>query len=161
MHDPQTAADRDHPAVGFPPPLVYLGFVLTGKLIDRAAQLPALSGGSARMIIGALLCAAAITIAVTALLHFRRAGENPEPWTPTATLIIDGIYARTRNPMYLAMALLHAGVALLWGSIGAFLMLPIAVLIIDRRVIAAEERYLSATLGPAYDAYRSRVRRWF
>jgi len=42
----------------------------------------------------------------------------------------------------------------------ALLLLPLAVLIIDRYIVAREERYLERTFGDAYRAYQLRVRRW-
>jgi protein-S-isoprenylcysteine O-methyltransferase Ste14 len=37
---------------------------------------------------------------------------------------------------------------------------PVFVLVIDRRFIAREERFMAAAHGEAYEAYRERVRRW-
>jgi protein-S-isoprenylcysteine O-methyltransferase Ste14 len=62
--------------------------------------------------------------------------------------------------MYLGMALAYAGLALLFDSPLALLGLPLVVVIIDRAVIAREERYLAAKFGEEYLAYRARVRRW-
>jgi protein-S-isoprenylcysteine O-methyltransferase Ste14 len=39
------------------------------------------------------------------------------------------------------------------------LLLP-CLIVIDRLVIAREERYLAARFGGEYDAYRRKVRRW-
>lgn len=150
----------EHPAVRFPPPLVFLGFVLLGPVVDRLAGWASLPGGDMRLIFGAAFVLAGLFCIASAIGLFRRAGENPEPWTGTATLVTDGIYRRTRNPMYVGMAFAHFGLALLLASLGALLTLPLAVMAIDRFVITAEEQYLGRTLGDAYRDYCATVRRW-
>jgi protein-S-isoprenylcysteine O-methyltransferase Ste14 len=154
------ADTKDHPIVRFPPPLVFLGFVLLGPVIDRLAGWGALPGGQLRLMVGGLLLIGGLALALSAIGLFRRAGENPEPWTGTEVLVTSGIYRFTRNPMYLGMALAHLALALLIGSIGALVTLPLAVLVIDRFVIPAEEAYLTRALGDKYTAFRARVRRW-
>ena len=62
--------------------------------------------------------------------------------------------------MYVGMALAHAGLALLAGSLTALLLLPLAILVIQRGVIFREETYLTNKFGPEYLRYKARVRRW-
>ena len=50
--------------------------------------------------------------------------------------------------------------ALLWGSLWPWLLLPALVLVMQRGVIVHEERLLDQLFGADYRAYRSRVRRW-
>jgi protein-S-isoprenylcysteine O-methyltransferase Ste14 len=71
-----------------------------------------------------------------------------------------GPYRFTRNPMYLAMAVAYAGIAMLLNSVWALGMLPAVVAVVDRFVIPREERYLRAKFGETYVRYCSRVRRW-
>ena len=110
-----------------------------------------------------LVAAAAVAgllLVGSALRLFRDAGTRPEPWKPASSLTTRGIYRRTRNPMYLGMALVHAGIAVAIGSLAAlFLLLP-AVIIVDRLVIRREEAYLSRRFGQPYIDYKERVRRW-
>lgn len=157
---PQPETPGDHPAVRFPPPLMFLGFVLLGPVIDRLTGLPALPDANGRMVAGAALLLCGLTVIAMAIGLFRRAGENPEPWTGTSTLVTTGIYRWTRNPMYLGMAIAHLALALLLASGGALLTWPIAILVIQLAVIPQEEAYLGRTLGADYQAYRQRVRRW-
>ena len=95
-----------------------------------------------------------------ALLQFRKAGNDPEPWKPDAAFVAQGLYRFSRNPMYLGMALLHLGIALALDSLGALLTWPVASVLIDRLVIAREERHLARRFGPEYQEYRRNVRRW-
>ena len=71
-----------------------------------------------------------------------------------------GPYRLTRNPAYLGMALVYVATALLAGSLWALVPLPFVLVVIDRAVIAGEERYLERKFGPEYLDYKTRVRRW-
>nr|WP_255699932.1 isoprenylcysteine carboxylmethyltransferase family protein [Jiella avicenniae] len=113
-----------------------------------------------RLLLGLPALAAGIVPIALALLRFRRAGTSPEPWKPSTALVVDGVYRLTRNPMYLGMALVYAGVALLFDcALTAALLLP-AVLTIHYGVIRREERYLTGKFGDAYRDFMRKSRRW-
>lgn len=156
-----TGKRTDTAGVIAPPPAIYAGGVALGLLADRLLGLEplALSPDLGRAL-GAGAGVAGILCAVAALRLFRRLGTPAEPWKPTRKLARDGIYRITRNPMYLGMALLMLALALGLRSVGVLAMVPLVVLIIDRFVIAREERYLDTLFGSDYADYRARVRRW-
>jgi protein-S-isoprenylcysteine O-methyltransferase Ste14 len=94
------------------------------------------------------------------MLRFRSARTSMVPMRPSTALVTSGPYRVTRNPMYVGMAFLYAGLALLLGVIWSLAFLPAVLLMVDRFVIAREERYLEARFGEEYRAYKGRVRRW-
>ena len=148
----------DHSAgVVAPPPLIHavglgLGFVLEwllggGTFGDwRWAGIPLVLAGAA--------------LNASFIARFARAGTAVEPWKPTTAIVTEGPYRFTRNPAYLGMALLIAGIAFLADAPWALLAVPPVVAVIDRGVIAREERYLEREFGEEYLAYKRRVRRW-
>ncbi|MCE7028844.1 methyltransferase family protein [Jiella avicenniae] len=154
-------AGVDHPGVVAPPPLIYgvpllVGMVahFSGAGLDFGLPL------RLRLLLGLPALAAGIVPIALALLRFRRAGTSPEPWKPSTALVVDGVYRLTRNPMYLGMALVYAGVALLFDcALTAALLLP-AVLTIHYGVIRREERYLTGKFGDAYRDFMRKSRRW-
>lgn len=148
------------PKVRFPPPLVYLGFIGLSLIIERFIAVPSIGLGAAHLWFGAFALTAGLAIVIGPITLFSRTGEDPVPWTPTAKIIDTGIYAYTRNPMYLGMAIAYVGIALLVDSLVALLLLPLVISIIQTQVIAKEEAYLGATFGAAYRDYCARVRRW-
>lgn len=75
-------------------------------------------------------------------------------------IVFPGSYRYTRNPMYMGMFLMLAGVAFLFGSTGAFLPVFLFVLIIRNNFVLGEERFLEASFGQQYLNYKSTVRRW-
>lgn len=154
-------SERDDSGVRFPPPLIYLGMLLAGMGVDSVFGLSGFGlPREARLIAGALLVVAGLAIVATAVRQFRGAGTSEKPWEPSTAIVDTGLYGRTRNPMYLAMALLYGGLALLFDSVAAMLLLPVVLLIIQTQVIAREERYLERKFGEPYRDYRRRVRRW-
>ena len=65
-----------------------------------------------------------------------------------------------RNPAYLGMALTYLGIAAMSSAVWVLLPLPVVLAVIDRGVIAREERYLERKFGEEYLGYKRRVRRW-
>jgi protein-S-isoprenylcysteine O-methyltransferase Ste14 len=149
----------DSAGVAVPPPLVYaLGFGI-GYALDRLRPAP-LGMGGARTLLGWLFVAAGVALAASAIVLFRRAGTSPVPIQPTTALVVRGPYRFTRNPMYIGLAALYAGIALLVNSVWPLLLLPVVLVVIRWWVIAREEAYLGRKFGDAYRAYTTRVRRW-
>jgi len=93
-------------------------------------------------------------------LVFRRAGTSVPTQTPTTALVIRGLYHYSRNPIYIALSLVHLGVAVAVDSPWIAATLPIVLIVIRYGVIAREEAYLEAKFGQAYRDYKARVRRW-
>ena len=100
------------------------------------------------------------TLSITSALSFKRAGTPVMPFAPSTALVTGGWYRFTRNPMYLGLGLILTGVALMGGSLGALLPLPVFIAVIQFRFIHGEERFLQGIFGQQYLDYCSRVRRW-
>lgn len=144
-----------------PPPLIFLAGAGLGLLADWLLRLDPLHLSSpVRWTLCAVLATAGAAVIASALGRFGQAKTPPEPWKPTTALATDGIYARTRNPMYLGMALLLLAVAIGFASLGTLLLFPVVLVVVDQFVIAREERYLTGLFGAPYAEYRQRVRRW-
>ncbi|HEY5380804.1 MAG TPA: isoprenylcysteine carboxylmethyltransferase family protein [Acidobacteriaceae bacterium] len=75
------------------------------------------------------------------------------------TLLADGPYRRTRNPLYLGLLLHTFGLAILMPPSGAIFCV-VLVWLFQIRLALAEESFLSAQLGDTYRAYRARVPRF-
>ena len=110
--------------------------------------------------VGVVCGALGAAILGSGLIGFIKAGTNPEPWKKDTQLVTSGLYRFTRNPMYLGMVMVQLGIALFALNIGALASVPLAVLLVNRFVIAREEPHLVATFGEEYRAYCARVRRW-
>jgi len=99
-------------------------------------------------------------IGLPALVALRRAGTSPNPRRPTTALVVAGPYRLTRHPVSLSMTIVYAGIALAANAVWSVVLLPVAMVLIDRGPMAREERYMEQKFGDAYRTYTARVRRW-
>ena len=137
------------------PPLWLLGTLAAQYLLARF--LPLLSFDLPG---GPILVIAGFALIFWSANHFRRAQTPIHPRRKPTTLITDGPFAFSRNPIYLGMALIAAGWAIRLGALSALLMVPIFMLIIQRRFIVGEEFHIDRALGEEWRSYTSRTRRW-
>ena len=110
--------------------------------------------------LGWLLFFLAIAAALAVAAQFRRAGTTIKPFEDSTALVTDGLFAHSRNPIYVAMVVGLFGIFLALGSLSPLVMIPPFVYIIQTRFIAVEEHMLEAAFGDAYRDYTKRVRRW-
>ena len=103
---------------------------------------------------------AGIMTAVTASRQFTAAGTPIRPFDEMTTVVTEGVFAYTRNPMYLGMATSLTGIALLLGSLTPLFVPPLFVLFITFVFIRQEERVMEESFGEVYTDYKKRVRRW-
>ena len=154
----------DIPGVIAPPPIIALATFLLGLVLDWILPsffiLRGILGFGPRLIVGAVLIASGATIAGLAIRSFLRAGTNVDPWKPAVSLVTTGIFAYTRNPMYLALILILAGLAIALASDWMVVLLVPAALILHFGVVKREERYLAAKFGESYRDYVSKVSRY-
>jgi protein-S-isoprenylcysteine O-methyltransferase Ste14 len=155
----RSPAGRDISGVIAPPPLIFLAGLAVGFGLEALLPGSSLPDALAWILGGALLLAGvALLFSFERSFHRKQTAANP--WRPTTAIVTDGPYGLTRNPAYVGMALVYIGIALLSQALWVLLALPIVLLIVDRGVIAREERYLGRKFGQEYLDYKGRVRRW-
>jgi protein-S-isoprenylcysteine O-methyltransferase Ste14 len=146
-----------------PPPLLALAAIVFGLLLDGLFPAYVLSAALPRgehRLIGAILIVAGLCLAVAAMLAFRRTGTPAEPWKPTTALVTHGIFRFVRNPMYVALIVLVAGIAILTASDWMLVMCIPLAFVLHHGVVKREERYLEARFGAEYRRYRDAVPRY-
>lgn len=144
-----------------PPPLV---LIVAALLMFAAATLTpsltfSLPGNS---VWAALIAVLGIAVAGAGVAAFRRAKTtvNPMRVHETSSLVTNGVFRISRNPMYVGMLLLLVAWAVHLANAAAILGLPLFVLYIARFQIAPEERSLQALFGEAFVAYTKATRPW-
>lgn len=146
-----------------PPPLVALSLALLMWLTSLLFEpLPMPCGYRLGVALALALVAIGQSISISGILLFRRVGTTVNPFKPGASssLVTDGVYRFTRNPMYIGLLLTLLGWAAFLSSPPALLYLAVFVLYMNRFQIEPEERVLSSLFGADYAAYQTRVRRW-
>ncbi|HEX5558703.1 MAG TPA: isoprenylcysteine carboxylmethyltransferase family protein [Gaiellales bacterium] len=140
------------------PPLIYLGPLLAGSVLDRVVPLPALPARLRRLGLPTAAAGAALGAWFVRTMHAARTPMDPRE-APTA-IVTGGPFARTRNPGYLGMALIYTGISLAANRRWPLVALPAVIAIVDRGVVRREEAYLTERFGDDYEDYRRRVPRW-
>src|SRR5258708_16476319 len=143
------------------PPFIFLGFLVAATVLEAVVPLEVLGAHAlARYLAGAALAACGLVMTGIGMRRFVAAGTNIPPNLPTTALVVDGIYGRTRNPLYLGSTLVYLGLSVASGSLWAILLTMPLLLVINVGLIAREERHLERKFGDAYLADKARVMRW-
>jgi protein-S-isoprenylcysteine O-methyltransferase Ste14 len=151
--------EHDKAGVVAPPPLIYLGVLAAGLLLNRRVPVCALPRGVARGA-GWPLLGGGVLLLVWFEQAMRQADTPTNPYKPSSRVATEGPFRYTRNPGYLSMAMIYAGIATIANALWAVLLLPVALLVIRRGVIEREEDYLERKFGEEYLRYKAQVRRW-
>jgi len=151
----------DNANVRFPPPLIYLIALVAGIVAGRTLKVPQPHiASNVRDLIALVFMVSGAIVIYSGTGLFLRYRTAIIPHKPASRLVTNGIYNWTRNPMYLGMALLYCGLAIVFDSLFALVLLPVVLVVIQTQVIAREETYLERAFGDQYRAYKMRVRRW-
>ena len=144
-----------------PPPIIGLVVGLTMWILAKSAV------GYSVYFTGqawaaSLIAGTGIAIDLVSIGAFFRHKTTVNPLTPskTNTLVVEGLYRFSRNPMYLGMLMMLTGWALWLGNPLNVIFLALFVWMLNEVQIKPEERALRDKFGEDYDAYCRRVRRW-
>ena len=107
-----------------------------------------------------LMIGAGLLLMAAALLAFWRHRTTPIPHQVPKRLITDGVYARTRNPIYLGDALLLAGFILRFDAVPSLILVPVFVWWIEKQFIIPEEDRMRREFRAEFSRYERKVRRW-
>lgn len=145
-----------------PPPFYFASAFVAGMLLDRWVPLPLLDAQwtPVRLAGSYGLMAAAMMAGGWAILRFLRHHTPVIPGRTAQAMVTDGPYRVTRNPMYVGLFVLYAGLSLRTNLLWPLLLAPLLWALLNYRIIAGEERHLTERFGAAYVEYCRRVRRW-
>jgi protein-S-isoprenylcysteine O-methyltransferase Ste14 len=144
-----------------PPPALTL-LCLFGLVLSRWILSGLTFKFSGQIFVSIILVVVGIAIGLIAIRRFYQVDTTvlPDEMDSSSALVTGGIFKISRNPMYLGMATVIAGVGL---GLGTWVMLPILGLFvfwISENQIKAEEHALVKIFGSEFEDYKSKVRRW-
>jgi len=142
------------------PPIWLLSFLAVARVSAVAAGAARGFGVELLQFVGGLLTGAGLLIVALSVLAFRQARTTIHPHGDPSALIDSGIFAYSRNPIYLAMVAILAGLSLWWGSILGLILTPVLWKVYDSRFVMPEEARMRDRFGDAFTRYCDRVRRW-
>ena len=158
----ETNTSSDNPGViAFPPLIWAVGAVISALLHFFVIRVPIMGNYRVCLVCGIVLVILAPTLAISAVVTFKKAGTNVHPGEPALTIARGGPYRFTRNPMYLALCLLQVALGFFLNDWITLLFVVPLVLLLHYGVILREERYLTAKFGEPYLELKRDVRRWF
>lgn len=145
--------------IDIPPVWLVLALVITwwtGVLQPATlrADLPLLD------LMGGLLVGGGLVLMVLAVAEMHKRRTTVVPHMEASHLVTTGIFARTRNPIYLGDALVLAGLALRWDAPIALILVPLFIFTITQRFILAEEDRLRRKFRADFASYCQKTRRW-
>lgn len=91
---------------------------------------------------------------------FKRVNTTVKPYETSTTLITDGVFRVTRNPMYVGFVLILFGIAIFIGSLSPYLIVLLFPIVMEKMFITVEEQMLEETFGKNWLDYKQKVKRW-
>ena len=152
-------SERKKVGMVLPRPIIFGLAAVAGVILHRLA-VGAFTFSGVRSLTGGIVIAFSILLVGASVRLFRKAGEPVRPVSPVTAIVKSGPYRYSRNPMYVGMAGVLTGLAILLGSPAVFLMLIGALIAVHFGVVLPEERCLEALYGETYLQYKRSVSRW-
>ncbi|MDD5579412.1 MAG: isoprenylcysteine carboxylmethyltransferase family protein [Methylobacter sp.] len=115
-----------------------------------------------RALVYGFLVIAGITVTSLGIFSFLQAKTTLNPMTPdsASSLVVEGIYKVTRNPIYLGFLLILLGWAVFLSNLLSYIFIPVFIIYMNRFQIAPEEKALEALFQDVFRSYKAKVRRW-
>jgi protein-S-isoprenylcysteine O-methyltransferase Ste14 len=109
--------------------------------------------------VGVLFCLVGLLLMLWSLISFRQSFRIGLDKDQPDRLITDGIFAFSRNPIYVTFAIILIGQFLIFTNLITLIYIVAATWLFHRQVLR-EEEYLRGHYGEAYTEYCNRVRRY-
>ena len=150
------------------PPIILLFFINLGFITSTSNlyyfqlyKIPGYFDFLRSFELGLTLILISLMLLIVSLNTFKKFNEDPIPTSSTMLIINQNIYKYTRNPMYLAMLILQAGIGMILSMIHIIFFTILTYIVFKYYVIIPEEIYLEKKFKMKYINYKRLVNRWF
>ncbi len=144
------------------PPLLTVGMIALCFLLDYFLPLgdPDRQVSTLMRTSGIVLILLALAVDAWSFMTFRKHHANIMPHKAATTLMMDGPYAHSRNPIYLANVMLLVGLALVFGSAWFLIGAIVLFFLLNEYAVKREEKHMEANFPIMWKQYTALVRRW-
>ena len=111
-------------------------------------------------LVGLFLIGFGFLLAFNSISKFLKANTGVVPFSESTTLITEGFYKYTRNPMYVGMNSFLLGLLIILNNPLNFIFLVVFFFIVRNMFVIKEEVQMEETFGEEYLTYKGKVRRW-
>ena len=141
MPNSKTPESLDTARVLAPPPVIFLGALALGLILQLAWPLSLPIGSLMARVAGGCMTLGGLALSAAVMYYFGKAETPVVPWKETRRLVVSGPYRYSRNPDYVGQALLAGGLGLLFALPWVLLALLPALLIVRYGVIVELPRF--------------------
>lgn len=142
----------------YPPLMVLIGLLVQAAIAFFAPIEPLLEPLWQYIGVGLMLAAFATIIYLAR--GFSKNKTTILPDGEPSALMQSGLFGVSRNPIYVAMALVLTGSGLAFGHLLCLSVVPVFIVLVQQIWIVQEEENLEAAFGQHYRNYKMKVRRW-
>lgn len=142
------------------PPVWLAAFVALAWAQVTYLDLGLTFGGGWADFAGGLMVGGGVILALLAVMEFRKHRTTVIPHNTPERLITTGVFARSRNPIYMGDVLILAGLILRWDAVLALPLIPVFLWVLEKRFIVPEENRLRTKFRSEFAKYERKVRRW-
>lgn len=111
-------------------------------------------------LMGVVILLTSLMINILAYREFKKFLTPHTPFVKPKVLIKNGIFALSRNPVYLALVLSECGLAFVFDTLWLLISAAVLLIVIDAVIIQGEEKVLKSTFNKDYEYYKKKTRRW-
>lgn len=142
------------------PPVWFASFLFAGWHIKTYASFGLVLDNSGIDLLAGMMVGAGVILIGLAVMAMRQRKTTIIPHKNPDALVTDGIFKRTRNPIYLGDTLILAGLFVLWGAMLSLALVPIFLWAIEKRFVLPEEDRLRRQFKADFERYAQKTRRW-
>jgi protein-S-isoprenylcysteine O-methyltransferase Ste14 len=143
------------------PPILFFLFILAIPLVCWVLGSHHLIKSPYNLVFGLPLVCGGLFLAAASKRKFRKVATTVMTFDKPITMVTDGFYAFSRNPMYLGFVIALFGVAISFNGAPSSLIIAVLFFVItDRWYIRYEERMMRDTFGSKFNDYCKQTRRW-
>ena len=142
------------------PPILLVLCIPLMILLNYLSPIVAIISSPIGYILGFVLVLSGSYLTLYAVGRFRSVHTPIRPFVKSTTLVVDGPYRFTRNPMYVGFIMVLTGIATALGSISPYLVVMLFARVMHTEYVLKEEPFMEELFGNEYILFKKQTKRW-